>query len=51
MFLEEEPEAKPLRGYHPTIPHVSKVYPSKFSRQELLVPIFRKGALVYKNPP
>jgi len=51
LFLEKEPlEAKPLRGYHPTIPHVSKVFPPKFSRQELLIPIFREGRLVYSKP-
>jgi len=51
MFLEEENlETKPLRVYHPTIPHVSKVFPPKFSRRELLIPIFREGRLVYSNP-
>jgi len=51
LFLEKEPlEAKPLRGYHPTIPHVSKIFPPKFSRQELLIPIFREGRLVYSKP-
>ena len=51
MFLEEEPlEAKPLRGYHPTIPHVSKIFHPKFSRQDLLIPIFREGRLVYSKP-
>ena len=51
MFLEEELlEAKPLRGYHSVIPHLSKVYPLQFSRQELLVPIFQGGRLVYPRP-
>ena len=51
MFLEEEvPESKSLRVYHPTIPHLSKMYPAQFLRSELLVPIFRKGALVYSKP-
>ncbi len=51
MFLEEELlEAKPLRGYHSIIPHISKVYPLQFSRQELLVPIFQGGRLVYPLP-
>ncbi len=51
MFLEEENwDTKPLRVYHPTIPHVSKVYPPKFSRQELLIPIFQEGRLVYNKP-
>jgi nicotinate phosphoribosyltransferase len=51
MFLEEEKwEAKPLRAYHPTIPHISKVYPPNYFRQELLVPVFLKGQLVYNKP-
>jgi nicotinate phosphoribosyltransferase len=51
MFLEEEvPESKALRVYHPTIPHLSKMYPAPFVRSELLVPIFRKGVLVYSKP-
>jgi nicotinate phosphoribosyltransferase len=51
MFLEEELlEAKPLRGYHSIIPNISKVYPFQFSRQELLVPIFQGGRLVYPLP-
>ena len=51
MVLEEENlESEPVRVYHPTIPHVSKVYPPQFSRQELLIPIFREGRLVYSNP-
>ena len=51
MFLEEELlEAKPIRGYHSIIPNISKVYPLQFSRQELLVPIFQGGRLVYSLP-
>jgi len=51
MFLEEEKlETKPLRVYHPTIPYISKVFPPKFSRQELMVPIFQEGRLVYRKP-
>ncbi len=51
MFLEEENwDTKPIRVYHPTIPHVSKVYPPKFSKQELLIPVFQKGQLVYHKP-
>jgi nicotinate phosphoribosyltransferase len=51
MTLEEEVlEAKPLRVYHPIIPHVSKVYPMKFSRKEMLLPVFSRGRLVYEKP-
>jgi len=52
MFLEEELlEAKALRGFHSTIPHVSKVYPPQFSRQELMIPVFQGGRLIYNPPP
>jgi nicotinate phosphoribosyltransferase len=51
MFLEDEKlESKPLRVYHPTIPHVSKMYSSKSTREELLVPIFKEGRLIYNKP-
>jgi nicotinate phosphoribosyltransferase len=51
MFLEEESlENKPLRVYHPTIPHVSKIYSPKTARKELLVPVFKEGKLVYPKP-
>ena len=51
MFLEEEKlETKPLRVYHPTTLQVSKVIPPKFSRQDLLIPIFLEGRLVYRKP-
>jgi nicotinate phosphoribosyltransferase len=51
MFLEEElPESKSLRVYHPTIPHLSKMYPARFLRSEILAPIFKKGTLVYSKP-
>jgi nicotinate phosphoribosyltransferase len=51
MFLEEEsPEPRPLRAFHPSVPHVSKTYPSKFERVELLQPIIQSGTLVYEKP-
>jgi nicotinate phosphoribosyltransferase len=51
MFLEEEvPQSKALRVYHPSIPHVSKTYPPRFSRSELLVPVIKQGVLVYSKP-
>jgi len=51
LFLDEEPlENKPLRGHHSTISQVSKIYPPQFARQELLVPIFQQGRLVYPLP-
>jgi nicotinate phosphoribosyltransferase len=51
MFLEEElVESRPIRGFHPAVPHVSKIYPAKFERVELLQPIIQNGALVYQKP-
>ena len=51
MHLSEEVlESKPLRVFHPMVPHITKVYPPKFERKELLVPIFLEGKLVYQNP-
>ncbi len=51
MFMEDEIlEDRPVRVYHSTVPHVSKVYSHKFSRQELLIPIFREGRLVSSKP-
>lgn len=53
IFLEDErlPRGKSFRAHHPVFPHVSKVYPENFSMEELLVPIIRKGKLVYNSPP
>lgn len=52
IFLEEErlPRGMSFRVHHPVFPHVSKVYPEHFQMEELLVPVFRKGKLVYKSP-
>jgi nicotinate phosphoribosyltransferase len=51
LFLEDERwDAKPLRVYHPTVPHVSKVYPPRFKREKLLVSVFEGGRLVYDPP-
>jgi nicotinate phosphoribosyltransferase len=50
LFEDETLEPRPTRVFHPIVPHISKVYPSKFSRAELLVPIFQEGKLLYKKP-
>ena len=52
LFLDEErlSERRSFRACHPMYPHVYKTYPKRFRTQELLVPIFQKGALVYQNP-
>jgi nicotinate phosphoribosyltransferase len=47
---EELPAAKPIRAFHPILPHVSKTYPEQFRREEILVPVFRDGRLVYSLP-
>ena len=49
-LLEEVLESKPMRVFHPMVPHITKVYPPKFERNELLVPIFLEGKLVYQKP-
>jgi nicotinate phosphoribosyltransferase len=53
LFLDEEqiPTGRPLRAYHPMFHHVFKTYPRRFKKQELMVPIFQKGKLVYQSPP
>jgi nicotinate phosphoribosyltransferase len=53
IFLEEErlPRGRSFRAHHPVYPHVYKTYPEDFQMEELLVPIFQKGKLVYKSPP
>lgn len=53
LFLNEEriPTGRPLRAYHPMFHHVFKTYPKRFKKQELMVPIFQKGKLVYQSPP
>jgi nicotinate phosphoribosyltransferase len=51
MFLEEEaPEVRPIRGFHPVVHHVSKIYPPNFERVELLKPVLKNGELVYPKP-
>ncbi len=52
LFLEEErlPRGRPFRAYHPMYSHVFKTYSEAFELRELLVPVFEKGALVYRSP-
>jgi nicotinate phosphoribosyltransferase len=52
IFLDEEeiPENQPLKAFHPLLPHVSKTYPAHFRKEEILVPIFQNGKLVYSLP-
>jgi nicotinate phosphoribosyltransferase len=52
LFLDEEriPVKRPLRAYHPMFHYVFKTYPRRFKRQELMVPIFQTGKLVYQSP-
>ena len=52
LFLDEErlPEGKSFQAHHPVLPHVFKTYPGSFTMDELLVPIFKDGNLVYQSP-
>jgi len=53
IFLEEEqiPKNQPMKAFHPLLPHVSKTYPAHFRQEEILIPIFQGGRLVYSLPP
>jgi len=52
LFLEEEdlPRGRAFRVYHPMFAHVFKKYPRHFTTEELLVPVFQNGELVYECP-
>ena len=52
LFLADEPlpRKRAFRAYHPTFAYLTKNYPRRFTLKELLVPVFRKGKLVYENP-
>ncbi|MFH1480482.1 MAG: nicotinate phosphoribosyltransferase [Pseudomonadota bacterium] len=52
LFIDDEklPYDHPFRVYHTMFTHVSKTYPKHFRMDELMVPIFQKGKLVYKCP-
>lgn len=52
MFFEDEliPEDQPVQAFHPMLAHVHKTYPAHFQREEILVPIFQGGKLVYSKP-
>jgi nicotinate phosphoribosyltransferase len=52
IILEDEtfPRGEPVKAYHPMLSHVHKTYPGNFKKEEILIPIFRGGKPVYKNP-
>jgi nicotinate phosphoribosyltransferase len=52
LFLEEEkiPKGLKFEAHHPIYPHVFKTYPSRFRIEELLIPVFEKGTLLYSSP-
>ncbi|NIO03417.1 MAG: nicotinate phosphoribosyltransferase [Proteobacteria bacterium] len=53
VLLREDEEvdgSKPLTACHPMYPHVCKTYKAPFEGEELLVPIFSNGELVYERP-
>ena len=53
MFFEDEiiPDGAPVQVFHPMLSHVHKTYPVHFRREEILVPVFKAGKLVYPRPP
>jgi nicotinate phosphoribosyltransferase len=52
IIFEDEnlSSGKPIKAFHPILPHVSKTYPEQFRREEILVPVFKGGKLVYSLP-
>jgi len=44
-------EGQPVKAFHPMLSHISKIYPGHFKREEILIPIFKDGKLVYPLPP
>jgi nicotinate phosphoribosyltransferase len=52
LFSEDEtlPEKQPVQAFHPMLAHVHKSYPAPYRREEILVPVFRGGKLVYSQP-
>ena len=52
LFLDDEeiPRKRSFQVHHPMFPHVFKTYPGHFKMQEIMVPIFQKGKLVYDSP-
>ena len=52
LFFEDEtlPEIQPVQAFHPMLAHVHKSYPAPYRREEILVPVFRGGKLVYSKP-
>jgi nicotinate phosphoribosyltransferase len=52
LFFEDEtlPEKQPVQAFHPMLAHVHKSYPALYRREEILVPVFLAGKLVYAQP-
>ncbi|MGD2270380.1 MAG: nicotinate phosphoribosyltransferase [Desulfobacterales bacterium] len=52
LFLDEEeiPRKRSFRAHHPIFPHVHKTYPKNFDMQDLMMPVFQNGKLVYDCP-
>jgi nicotinate phosphoribosyltransferase len=53
LFLNEESfsATQPFQVFHPMLPHLFKTYPKDFRFQEIMVPVFKAGRLVYQSPP
>lgn len=52
ILFEDETllQGAPVRAFHPMLSHISKIYPAHFKREEILIPIFKNGSLVYQPP-
>jgi nicotinate phosphoribosyltransferase len=51
LYEEESADnSRPITVFHPVYPHVSKTYPTPFDLEELMVPVFLNGELVYERP-
>lgn len=53
LICEDEkiPCDKSVKAHHPLFPHIFKIYQPPYETRELLVPIFKKGRLIYNPPP
>jgi nicotinate phosphoribosyltransferase len=53
ILLREDEDvdgSQPLTACHPMYPHICKTYKAPFEGEQLLVPIFLNGELVYERP-
>ena len=52
LFFADEilPPNQAVQAFHPMLAHVHKTYPAIDKREEILVPVFQGGKLVYSKP-